>query len=636
MQLSRNRQTIAIWAIVAMVAALLPLLVATPARAGGHTPIYAIQGTAHTSPFEGVSVTTEGVVTAVAFNGYYVQDPFGDGNPNTSDGLFVFAGNFCNGCPAVGDFVRITDTVTEFVPGGCGTGNLSTTQMSFPATINSGPVHPIPAPQVIGTSGRIPPAVDVISSDEEPVNLQPSFCPGGGGTSTFDPANDGIDFYESLEGMLVTVEDPVAVSGTRTFNPFSSEMFTLTNNGANIAPADARTARGGINLQPSPTNTGDQNPERVQIQFDPTISGGAPVPALAVGDRLNDVTGVVGYSFGNFEVIATDVVTVKVPGGLGLETTDLVPVQQEVTVASYNVLNLDATSADDAQRATLAGHIANNLGSPDVIAVQEIQDNNGTINDGTTDATQTMQKLVDAIAAAGGPTYDFFDVAPANNTSGGAPGGNIRNAFLYNADRVTLLDFMSLTPANLTDLGVSDPNAFAGTRDPLVATFKFRGKEFTVINNHLTSRFGSSPVFGGIQPFIQAGETERAAQTAALNEVVDALLDEGRGNEFHASKSGRIIVTGDLNTMEFTDDITDILPGPDQVLTNLIDGLTDDNVYTFNFEGNSQVLDHMLVTDNLASASEFDIVHVNVDFPRVSPSFGSDHEPLVGRFDLSP
>ena len=167
-----------------------------------------------------------------------------------------------------------------------------------------------------------------------------------------------------------------------------------------------------------------------------------------------------------------------------------------------------------------------------------------------------------------------------------------------------------------------------------MATFKHRGKEVTVINNHLTSRFGSTPAFGGIQPFVQAGEAERGAQTEALNEVVDALLAGVNGNLFHASKGGRIMVVGDLNTMEFTDEMTEKLPGvgADRVLSNLIDDLTDDNVYTFNFEGNSQVLDHFFVGD--AVDASFDIVHVNVDFPRVSSAVGSDHEPLLALIDL--
>ena len=152
----------------------------------------------------------------------------------------------------------------------------------------------------------------------------------------------------------------------------------------------------------------------------------------------------------------------------------------------------------------------------------------------------------------------------------------------------------------------------------------------------LTSRFGSTPIFGGLQPFVQAGEDEREAQMGALNEVVDALIAAGRGNKTHASKAARVIVLGDLNTMEFTNDLTEVLPGTgsDRVLTNLIDSLTDDNVYTYNFEGNSQVLDHFLVSDALLDGAKLDIVHVNVDFPRVDDAFGSDHEPVVTLLNL--
>jgi predicted extracellular nuclease len=585
-----------------------------------------VQGAGHVSPYVGSIVATGGIVTAIAFNGFYLQDPDGDGDANTSDGIFVFTDD----APSVdvGDEVELTGVVLEFIPGGAETGNLSITQITSPETKVLSGSNSLPAPVIIGTGGRIPPAVDVISKSERPVNLQE--VPG-----VFNPDNNGIDFYESLEGMLVTIEDPVAVSATRTFSPFSSEMFTLTNNGANIEPGDARTARGGIELQPDPNNDGDQNPERVQIQFDPTISGGASVPAITVGDRLDNVTGVVGYNFGNFEINATQQVTF-ISSGLGRETTALSGAKKAVTVASYNVLNLSPLATDDNQRATLAAQIVNNLGTPDVIALQEIQDNNGTVDDGTTDATETLQELVDAIADAGGPKYKFFDVAPEDGTSGGVPGGNIRNAFLYNSDRVKLVDFVSLSPDVLGGMGVSNPNAFDGTRDPLQATFKFRGKEFTVINNHLTSRFGSTPIFGGPQPFVQAGEDEREAQVGALNEVVNALLAAGRGNQNNASKAGRIVVLGDLNTFEFTNDLTEILPGTgaNRVLTNLIGSLDDDNVYTFIFDGNSQVLDHVFVTDNLLPGAEIDIVHLNVDFPRVDDTVGSDHEPIVVRFDL--
>ena len=391
-----------------------------------------------------------------------------------------------------------------------------------------------------------------------------------------------------------------------------------------MTPEDGLTARGSINLNSGPDNTGDQNPERVQIQFNPNLlPEGFDTPALTVGDQLGDVTGVVGYSFGNFEVNVTEEFDVT-PSGLEQEVTDLVGGDNDLTVASYNVLNLAADGTDTAQFDLLGQQIVNNLNSPDVIALQEIQDNNGVINDGTVDATATLQALVDAIAAAGGPTYEFFDIPPEDGTQGGVPGGNIRNAYLYNPDRVTLDSFAAID---------QDP-AFEGTRLPLVANFEFNGNLVTVVNNHLTSRFGSSPVYGGPQPFVQAGEAEREAQAQALNDYVDSIID--------TNPDAKVIVLGDLNTFEFTNDLAEILPGTgdEQVLTNLVDqAIADDDAYTFIFDGNSQVLDHIFVTDSLLDGAEFDIVHVNNDFPRddngaqfESTVVASDHEPIVGKF----
>ena len=283
------------------------------------------------------------------------------------------------------------------------------------------------------------------------------------------------------------------------------------------------------------------------------------------------------------------------------------------------MLNLSPDTTDDVQRAELASQIVNNLNAPDVIALQEIQDNSGEIDDGTVAADLTLGALIDAIAAAGGPTYEFVNIDPTDNTQGGVPGGNIRNSFLYNPARVSVVDFERLEvppffPSN-------------DSRIPLVATFEFLGEEITVVNNHLPSRFGSTPIFGGPQPFFQAGEIERAAQTQALNDYVDGLLA--------ADPDANVMVVGDMNTFQWTNEIADILPGPEPVLANLIDSLTDDAVYTFIFDGNSQVLDHALVTDSLFHDAEFDIVHVNNDFPRTpTNTVGSDHEPLLAKLTL--
>ncbi|MEL6605517.1 MAG: esterase-like activity of phytase family protein, partial [Cyanobacteria bacterium J06614_10] len=579
-----------------------------------------IQGAGHISPLVGEVVKTEGIVTGVAFNGFYLQGE-SDGNDETSDGIFVFTGS--QPAVSIGDEARVFATVSEFIPGGADTGNLSITQLTSPDVAILSSDNPLPEAVTIGTSGRVAPSEIVISDDELPVNLQTE-------AGNFDPAEDAIDFYETLEGMRVTVEDAVAVSPTRVFNRFSAEAFTLPNQGATATPDGVINARGGISLLSGPDNTGDQNPERVQIQFDPNLlPEGFDTPALTVGDQLGDVTGVVGYSFGNFEVNVTEAFDIT-PSGLEQEVTTLAGSDTDLTVASYNILNLSAQSEDDAQRALLAEQIVSNLGSPDIIGLQEIQDNNGTeggADNLETDATETMQLLVDAIAAAGGPTYAFADIAPEPNAFGGAPGSNIRNAFFYNPERVSL-DSLEL---------LDGLDAFAGSRDPLVGEFTFNGSTVTVVNNHFSSRFGSTPVYGGPQPFVQAGEEAREAQSQEINNFVDDLLSE--------DADANVVVLGDLNTFQFTNDLAEILPGvgDERVLTNLVaQAEADGDAYSFIFDGNSQILDSLYVSDSLLAGAQFDIVHVNNDFPRddgrnlfEDTVVASDHEPLVAQLSLT-
>ena len=90
--------------------------------------IYEIQGAAHISPLAGRRVSAvPGVVTAKTSNGIFVQDATGDGNPATSDGIFVFTGS--SSPVSVGGEVRVSGRVSEFRPGGDSTGNLTTTEI---------------------------------------------------------------------------------------------------------------------------------------------------------------------------------------------------------------------------------------------------------------------------------------------------------------------------------------------------------------------------------------------------------------------------------------------------------------------------------------------------------------------------
>ncbi|MEY2883062.1 MAG: hypothetical protein RL490_786, partial [Pseudomonadota bacterium] len=182
--------------------------------------INAIQGAAHVSPLVGQVVTTRGIVTAVDTNGFYIQaaDADVDGNDATSEAILVFTGT----APAValGDRVQISGTVTEFVPGGASSGNLSTTQLTGPSVSVLSSGNALPTAIILGAGGRAAPT-EIIDNDN---------------FSVFDPASDGIDFYESLEGMRVTIPAPLVVAPTTSFG----EIYTVADGGVGATGLSAR------------------------------------------------------------------------------------------------------------------------------------------------------------------------------------------------------------------------------------------------------------------------------------------------------------------------------------------------------------------------------------------------------------
>ncbi|MGG6241551.1 endonuclease/exonuclease/phosphatase family protein [Nodosilinea sp. AN01ver1] len=567
------------------------------------TAIYTIQGAGHSSALVGQTVLTTGIVTAVDSNGFYLQDAVGDGNIATSDAIFVFTGSAPT--VAVGDGLEVTGTVSEFTPGGVSTRNLSTTQISGNPTIttlSSG--NALPEAVILGAGGRVPPTENI---DDDAFG-------------SFDPVTDGIDFFESLEGMRVTAQDVLVVNGTNGFG----EIFGVVDNGAG---ATGLSTRGTLNISPD-----DFNPERVQIQFDSGVFDFA-FPAVNVGDNLGDVTGVVNYDFGNFQIVATEDFTSGIQSaGLQPEVSTLTKGSDQLTVASYNVLNLDPNDGDgdtdmaDGRFDAIAQQIVNNLNAPDIIALQEIQDNNGSLNDGVTAADVTLQTLVDAIAAAGGPTYAFIDnTFITDDASGGQPGANIRTAYLYDPSRVNLVEGSVATIG-----GQSSGEAFAGARLPLVASFEFNGETVTLINNHFSSKGGSAPILGTEQPFedlqedpsVNGSLDERQAQSEAVQGYVSGLLG--------SDPAANVVVLGDLNEFEFVSPLTGLESAG---LTNLTNTLPENERYSFIFQGNSQSLDHILVSESLSAGADFDAVHVNAEFAE-SPQSASDHDPLLARFTI--
>ncbi|NNF61311.1 MAG: hypothetical protein HKN06_08280 [Gammaproteobacteria bacterium] len=560
---------------------------------GAPTPlaIYQIQGAGHDSPVAGMPVITTGIVTAVDSNGFYLQDPLGDGDTDTSDGIFVFTGTVPT--VAAGDDVEVTGSVTEFIPGGVSTGNLGITEITNPTVVINSSGSALPAAAIIGSSGRMPPT-EIIDND---------------GFAVFDPAEDGIDFYETFEGMRVTVQDAIAASVTNRFG----ETVVLNNGGIF---ATGLNSRGGITLTEN-----DFNPERIQLQYDNDLLPGF-APPITPGDLLGDATGVVTYGFGNFEVRLTDGFKQNA-FGLAPEVTTLQGDAGRLTVATHNVLNLEVNPADDdddvgsGRFAALAEQIVSNMQAPDIIGLQEIQDNDGSFDTGVVAADQTYQQLINDIGAAGGPTYDWIDIPPMNNQDGGQPGGNIRNGYLYNPARVSLV-----TVARVLDPNLGDGDAFASSRKPLYAEFDFNGNRVHIINVHFRSKGGGTPVFGAVQPPINGGVEERGDQAQVVNDFVDSLIADG---------GDQVIVLGDVNEWTFETPLQILKGDPAPVLQNLTETLPAVEGFTFVFDGNASPLDHILVSNTLAAGAEYDIVHANVEFP--SPA--TDHEPSIARLSFA-
>ncbi|WP_114951450.1 Calx-beta domain-containing protein [Sphingosinicella terrae] len=544
--------------------------------------VYQIQGEGHRSGYEGQPVTTSGVVTAVAANGFYLQDPNGDGNVRTSDALFVFTG----AAPgvAVGDALEVSGTVAEFLPGGDAT-NLTITELISSNIVVQSSGNAVPDAVVIGAGGRLPPT-SAIDDD---------------GLSSYDPETDGIDFYESLEGMLATIEAPRVVVRTNEFG----ETYVVASGGEG---ASGVNGRGGITL-----SDGDYNPEKIQIDATPGLFAGYD-PQHSQGDLLGDVTGIFSYGFGSYELLVTQAVTVTDDVTLDRETTELQGDSDHLTVASFNVENLSPDSGA-AKFNLLAEDIVYSLAAPDIVALQEVQDGNGLNGSDPLSGAATAQLLIDAIAAAGGPNYVYVEVAPSSQGStGGASGGNIRNGYLYNADRVGYVD----GSARL----IEDP-AFNGSRRPLVADFTFNGETVKLINVHFTSRIGSDPLWGSSQPPADAGDASRTQQAEAVRAYVNG--------ELATDPSLKLGVFGDFNGFWFEESVTALEAGG--VMTDLHRLLDAAERYTYLFDGNLQAIDHGVVTGGLLAGAQFDVVHINAEQAE-GAGRSSDHDPIVARFRI--
>ncbi|MFE6282699.1 lamin tail domain-containing protein [Streptomyces sp. NPDC057877] len=570
----------------------------------GTVRVHDIQGTTRVSPLAGQTVTrVPGVVTGVRTSGsrgYWIQDPQADADPRTSEGVFVYTGS-ATPTVSVGDSVLVSGKVTEYYPS-------STTQSLTQITG--------PTATVLSSGNPVPGAV-ALDEDSVPDGYVPTAGGGSIEALPLEPAVYALDFYESLEGMRTEIADVRVVGGTTEYD----ELWVT------VKPDESPSARGGTLY----SGYDQPNTGRIKVM---SLDTTADFPVVNVGDELTGTTsGPLDYAtYGGYNLQATRLGTV-VDNGLQREVTRRQS-RKELAVATYNVENLDALDSQE-KFDRLAEGVAVSLRSPDIVALEEIQDDNGAVNDGTVTAEATLKRFTDAVRAAGGPSYSWRYVSPENNQDGGEPGGNIRLAFLYNPERVSFADRPGGDATTATSVvktkkgarlthspGRINPtsDAWDSSRKPLVGEFVFRGESVFVIANHFGSKGGDQPLHGRYQEPNRSSETKRHQQAAEVNTFVKSLLA--------ADKNAKAVVLGDLNDFEFSQTVSTLTDGG--VLNPLVSTLPAAERYTYVFDGNSQTLDHTL-TSPAITHFDYDIVHINSEFADQA----SDHDPQIVRIDVS-
>ncbi|MBW5424860.1 endonuclease/exonuclease/phosphatase [Streptomyces sp. BG9H] len=600
----------AVSAVVATALAAGLLAVATSPASADEIRVHDIQGTTRISPLVGQQVTDVfGVVTGVrghGSKGFWIQDTKADADPATSEGVFVFTGSAALTVKP-GDAVRVSGTVGEYVPGGAASGNQSLTQITKPTVTVESSGNALPAPVRIDTRSvpaRYAPAGDPAQGNS--VNALP-----------LKPRTYALDLYESLEGMNVGVGSSRVVGAT---DPYHELWVT-------VKPRENRNRRGGTVYG----SYDAQNGGRLQIQQLAPVSE-RPFPKANVGDVLKGgAAGPLDFNqFGGYTLVARELGDVR-DKGLVREKTRR-QAKGELAVATYNVENLDPGDPQTKFDA-LAGAVVDNLASPDIVALEEIQDDNGAKNDGTVAAGATLKKFTDAIVAAGGPRYEWRSIDPVNNKDGGEPGGNIRQVFLFNPERVSFTERAggdATTPTEVVRAGKRaalshspgriDPQnaAWTNSRKPLAGEFVFRGRTVFVIANHFGSKGGDEGLTSHHQPPVRSSEVQRLKQAQAVNGFVKDIRAVQRDAD--------VVVLGDINDFEFSATTKALQDGG--ALYPAVKSLPKSERYSYVYQGNSQVLDQILTSPGVGDDFSYDSVHINAEFSDQN----SDHDPQVLRF----
>jgi len=575
-------------------------------RVAGELTIPQIQGTGPVSSYNNTVQTTRGVITAKVGNGFFIQDINGDGDPTTSDALFVYGASTGG---VVGDLVRVSGTVTEYTPSGA---NRSYTELKdVTAVIKLSGGHSI-----------------------APTNI----------------ALPNADLAR-YEGMLVRFTGPLTVNG----NKYLGTRGELTlSYGRREVPTNRYPAGSAEAVALAAANAANEI-----VLDDGIFTVPDQIPYLGAdgtvrsGDVVSDLTGVLDFGSVGGGGAAFKVQPTETPVFSRTNERIAAPVLApgNVKVASANVLNFfttftngtDAwgrtgqgctlgsqTSASNCrgadslpefmrQRDKIVAELA--AVDADVVGLMEIQNNDDI----------AVSYLVDQLNAVTGPgTYAVVPKPAATGTDA------IRVAMIYK-------------PAALTLVGgaLSDGDAL-NNRAPMAQTFRLaNGARFSLVVNHLRAKSSCGSAGPGntdVGDFQGCWNATRVQQAQRLvNYFIPQVVS--------AANDPDVLVIGDLNSYGFEDPINVLTASG---LVSQIERFVrpQGTPYSFIFGGLSGYIDHALASASLDpqvvgvtewhnNADEPEALDYNMgdtsQDPYVNDGFrASDHDPVVISLNLAP
>ena len=640
-------------------------------------------GGAHRSPLVGETVVVQGVVHTVlrwrasgghGLYGLMLQDLPGqtDGDAHSSDGIFVYAGGAPN-LPmaeqgnhryAPGDLLTLRGTVVERY------GQTQLEDAEVLDVVSGGDLNRL-----------LPPTPLVLSADPEESarafarrqGMRVSLSPGTQTVSGSFPNERNRDYLV----YVTPAENPILQRA----NPAGRRLFRGAHPLSDLPPEQWLAGHG---MRVTLGSLGIKGRED---------DADARVPLLRTGTIFPEqLVGGLQYSF-NTHVLQLEAVPQTRGGSDPRDWRIPAPPGGEgrIRIASYNLENLydfindphsdcdfpgdpgcpgvrqpfNYVPENDAQyRARLrmlARHIVEDLDSPHIIMVQEVENQDiGRLTaegmvygeednaDGELDA---LQELAIEIAALGGPVY-----TTAVNRAGGDARGIIC-ATMYQAD---VLEPVHATPEHPV-LGARPDIAFEGRLFDMVHEVANPKAFNALLEDGLDGEPGATRVFSrAVQVFalrergtggrvfwllnnhFSAGPGRRVARRTAQADM-NARIAEGLMARYPRDF---VIVGGDLNVFPRPDD--PLYPPSDQLgplyranLYNVYDWIVTrapENAYSYVFRGDANTLDHLfLCPRSRAHLRHATYVHLNADFPEgfrdEPPLRGSDHDVLLIELD---